>query len=289
MNKLNKSIKKALLALALTSLSFSTAQAVDYVIPNYVMQDLNGEIHDSGSFQMFGMSAVFIDNSQLGNASGGRWSMYGENSTPYTQSMAVYNSALYFSSFEVGQNFILTISVDSFFYADSIKMGYDGQIRVTDTQFVVGTVKCEELVLDNSSWTAAGSSKSYLLSLKDSTVNYTITSATDSIVVTNLTYYGSNHYNFDFSDDFIDSIATGAGYYDMIFADTIVSSVTNVIGIFNINVADSNSKYTWDVTYLGANNYRISNFELIAIPEPSTYAAVFGLIALAFVAYKRRK
>ena len=36
-------------------------------------------------------------------------------------------------------------------------------------------------------------------------------------------------------------------------------------------------------------NYSIDGTTLTIVPEPSTYAIIFGLIALSFVAYRSRK
>lgn len=54
-------------------------------------------------------------------------------------------------------------------------------------------------------------------------------------------------------------------------------------------VADDVSNVSYDGKYLSFIVSHFSEYGYAAIPEPSTYAAVFGAVALAFAAYRRRK
>ncbi|MBO5254742.1 MAG: PEP-CTERM sorting domain-containing protein, partial [Opitutales bacterium] len=55
-----------------------------------------------------------------------------------------------------------------------------------------------------------------------------------------------------------------------------------------LTVIDSNGQ-EWATENLSSENGILSFEKGAAIPEPSTYAAIFGAIALGFVAYRRRK
>jgi len=289
-NKLNYSIKGTFLALALTSLSFS-AQAANYIINDGEGVIIDNEVQASGSFRFFGHSDAEITDSHLGNSSGGRFSIYSEDPTPDNQFMVLFNSTLYVDLIDGPTLFELALD-NSFLYADDNAIDiyslsiYDASILVANgvTAYSLG-------IGDDSTWKTTGSSTLVRFSVFSGSIEYTVASAFDSITVDSMVIIGESHFKFNFTDDFIESIFLGVGYYDLSFTDTIVYN--NIMsfsgGTYDINVADSNDSYCWTVEDLGDETYRISNIIYNPIPEPSTYAAIFGLIALAFVAYKRRK
>ena len=53
--------------------------------------------------------------------------------------------------------------------------------------------------------------------------------------------------------------------------------------------ANDISNVSYDGEYLSFVVSSFSSYGYAAVPEPSTYAAIFGVIALGFVAYRRRK
>ncbi|MBR4598200.1 MAG: PEP-CTERM sorting domain-containing protein [Opitutales bacterium] len=55
-----------------------------------------------------------------------------------------------------------------------------------------------------------------------------------------------------------------------------------------VNVTKANEDDTWEILKNG-NDLILSYSSSVVIPEPSTYAAIFGALALAFAAYRRRK
>lgn len=69
---------------------------------------------------------------------------------------------------------------------------------------------------------------------------------------------------------------------DIFTDDTIVISALKDGSIFT--VYDSDGK-EWNASYSEAGNILIGSM----VPEPSTYAAIFGLLALALAAYGRKK
>jgi len=160
---------------------------------------------------------------------------------------------------------------------------------------------------ENSKWVSWGSSTMNSLYLQGgSTVELMMTSATDTISVSDdiIICDADIYFSFNLTNEFIESIIAGDEYFDLVIANTIIGTFTDT---FNIYIADTNGYYSWTVTKLsgfddgsgsngigfgpcdGSEIYRLSGFHFSIIPEPSTYAAIFGAIALAFVAYRRRK
>ena len=93
----------------------------------------------------------------------------------------------------------------------------------------------------------------------------------DNIAVSNLSVILNEAGNLDFSEIF----STDNG-------ETIVFSSEQ-----NISVYDANGDLYDDVLFSYDESGNITG--ITAVPEPSTYAALFGAIALAFAAYRRRK
>jgi len=79
------------------------------------------------------------------------------------------------------------------------------------------------------------------------------------------------------------------GYYDLIrFLDGgMYSSLAALIGE-TLNFQDKSTYDIFEGTFL-SNSSGVFGIEFVLIPEPSTYAAIFGILALALVAYRRRK
>jgi len=98
--------------------------------------------------------------------------------------------------------------------------------------------------------------------------------------------------NISLSDIFIEQMISWGDYGSSYIFNAITTSNYWEPGTFgdgslNINMLTSNSNYKWDVTHLGDDFYEFSNFE--KIPEPSTYAMIFGVLALGLAIYRRRK
>ena len=68
------------------------------------------------------------------------------------------------------------------------------------------------------------------------------------------------------------------------FLTATVEQVESILGSITIN-GTAIDKSNWDIVSDGANGVFVN----VAVPEPAEWAAIFGAIALGFVAYRRRK
>jgi len=311
-NKLTNSIKRAFLAFALTSLSFSSASALDIVL-NFG-EDYDGAdiIEANGSIQYLANGAnVDFSSSYLGNSLGGRWSIYSVTNPMLNPSnLNLSDTTMYVSDFSVGNYFNLNLRDHSFFYADNaIVFGSGCATNISNStlkapSLTTGKLLLENnaygefaanvsgtMILSNSKWVSLGSSTIGFGNIQggNNTLGLIMSSATDAIHFVNGIFGGATNFDVNFTDDFIGSIFADTGYYDLDINNTITFSGGSMEYTFaiNPNIATSNGTYTWNVTDLGGSVFRIS--EITVIPEPSTYAAIFGLIALAFVAYRKRR
>ena len=139
-------------------------------------------------------------------------------------------------------------------------------------------------ITDNSTWNSEGSSNIDHLNLDNANLGLTLTETGDAITVGEMTTNGSNNMTIDFSNDFLNEIMDGF-LFDVDTAIIIGSGEKDNI---NYIIADKNNDgSTWDVTDNLDGTYTISNINVV--PEPGTYAAIFGTLALLIAVYKRRK
>jgi len=166
-------------------------------------------------------------------------------------------------------------------------------------------------VHDSSKWTALSGSRVGYLDLQDSTFrvelgnvrieNFTLTNSTIELLsnspydtavirIQDFYIYGNNILKYEFTDEFIEMVMDGYDEeYPFVFSVTYGFMKVNTYGsgTWSYGVASSSDSYTWTVTDLGSGQYRFTDFTLI--PEPSTYAMVFGVLALGLAIYRRRK
>jgi|GEM_PF-3327320 len=322
---LNKSIiKSLLLALAISSFSFSDVLASSYSSTEGNSDDvINGHIdYEGGSLNALNYSTFCITNSEFGTpdafftmnfgsipskAPAGPSGFIIESSTiyadylnfSYNKDMFMYigNGDLADQGYNTGasiyvQNAIICtgtgnahifLTDESYFYAPS----YSGSIFEMDySTYAELALNAEHVRIENNSyWKSLGSSSIENLVLNNANIEFFMTSTGDTINISDsLTIDGSNSIYFSFSDEFIESLLAGSGFFDLDISNTIVSTGTlNDNGTIDYYISDSNASYSWTVTKIGDDIYRI------AIPEPSAYAIVFGAVSLAFVLYRRRK
>ncbi len=107
-------------------------------------------------------------------------------------------------------------------------------------------------------------------------------------------------FNFNVLLDFTDYVFEGektfdiititSGYYSMVknwtdnWNDASISPDEKLIKVITANDQD-----TYAINLVNNRTLSITYNHVAVVPEPSTYAAIFGALALAFVAYKRRK
>ncbi|MDP1579301.1 MAG: PEP-CTERM sorting domain-containing protein [Candidatus Didemnitutus sp.] len=118
---------------------------------------------------------------------------------------------------------------------------------------------------------------------------FNATTAFDTIVA--VARVDSGNSSNGFIVNLFDSQGTGA--LTATFAASSFNSATFVAVPSNITVHPENGNRA-DIAFFGIAGvgttaaFRFSFDSLTAVPEPSTYAAIFGVLALGFVAYRRR-
>lgn len=81
------------------------------------------------------------------------------------------------------------------------------------------------------------------------------------------------------------------GSFDLFVGGQSFSPTADALGTVDISSfagGVANIDFTF-ANFSGAENSFLDNIQVTAVPEPSTYAAIFGVIALGFAACRRRK
>ena len=81
------------------------------------------------------------------------------------------------------------------------------------------------------------------------------------------------------------------GSFDLLVGGQTFSPAADSLGTVDISSfagSVANIDFTF-ANFSGAENSFLDNIQVPAVPEPSTYAAIFGVIALGFAACRRRK
>jgi PEP-CTERM putative exosortase interaction domain len=107
--------------------------------------------------------------------------------------------------------------------------------------------------------------------LNSGTFEFVLTSTTTSNVTINSLEYAGGDFNF---------LLLGEGFYNFALAST-VDGFGSDMSIFKAE--------GYDLTDIVLSGNNLSFTATIAVPEPGTYAMIFGALALAFAAYRRRK
>ena len=205
------------------------------------------------------------------------------------------------SSFTVEKNFIVTSNATLNFTAATVDINTG--MRFSSGTLMLNATDSAIIVRDGTygggttTAIAVGDGQAATINLVNSTIE---TALSDSIDIRN----ASSEINISMMDEADVAITTGVlnftGILTIDFAGmnltedkyfTLISA-TNAGVLFDALNASGNiivdglavgESYAWDVTSgsIGIHFY--------AIPEPSTYAAIFGALALAFAVYRRRK
>jgi len=143
------------------------------------------------------------------------------------------------------------------------------------------------LTVDSATWKSTGSSNMDNLILDNANLEFDMTSISDSITTGNLTLEGHSEALIGFTNDFLEEIIAAGGSMNDIDASIVTSFLDGFGDITYIYKTSNDEGSTWDITDHGDGTFDISNINII--PEPSTYALIFGLLALGFATYRRRK
>jgi len=130
-------------------------------------------------------------------------------------------------------------------------------------------------IVDGGSFIANGS----FSATSTSTLEFYLSSAESKIVANGISLQnGSTLSLFEGDEAFV-----GGESFDILDFNSIVGTFTT------INTSTLAEGLSWDLSELYTRGVVSIAGEVIVIPEPSTYAAIFGALALALAIYRRRK
>jgi len=321
-NTLNKTITKGVfLASCFAALSLTSLQADDY-LANAGQKFTFNDIIDTtgGSIGAFDGGRLTFNNAMLYKVADVRVeSSFAENAM-----IDFVNSTVYADQIAIGENSVGTQSIllenSSLYVANTLAIGRHAQFLSVDSNLkadIVGLSPINSgMHLQNTNFVGSIVDLEYVwFHGKNNTwkvTDYTGVGYLEINSETSLTLeYNINwHYVVYFETVFIahDSELTLNIGLDEIFTDEMLSNCDGIFywnifdsvstsaywgpgtfgdGSLNVNILTSNSNYKWDVVHIEADVYEFSNFE--KIPEPSTYAMIFGVLALGLAIYRRRK
>jgi len=306
-NLIHKKLSKSLLlASAISVLSFTSIHATDFIVPDWSSDNFSNRTESNGTIRLENGAEIYFNDSALGNNAGGRFSVWMDaaarleltRTTLYSDkidsngsytTLFVMNNAVCFVDNVVSNVHELRMNGNSILKA-RIYRGEDSFIEMSDFSHIEARLDINYLVMHNAttSWTSIGSSKlEYLYSYGNSSIELVMTSVGDALNIGRIYSYGDAlSININFTDDLIEeAIANTGGTFGFHMDNVIVTSL--ISGDVEYTVRDSNGTYKWDVIDLGGGNFDITNFTLI--PEPTTYAAIFGVLAFGLAIYRRRK
>jgi len=277
--------KSLLLASAIVGLTFSTANAVDY----YSEESEYTTYHDLTDYTPLGIyvnagAHLVFSNSLLGH------SAYNTNYIRIgEQVMGIFEATL---SLETGTTVFvnqidLTQGIRAYlFLENNVTLYFSGTFNNYADDF-------QMKIMNNSLFSINYhlSNEIRNLTLSDSTIELGFWTAShnsnSTLTLDNLALIGTNTILYNLSELFIAEVYAGAGYFD-IYTDTVVCSYnTYGSGTLEHYIPESVGNYVWTVTHIGGDGYRIENITMI-IPEPSTYAMIFGVLALGLAIYRRK-
>jgi len=314
-NKLNKTISKGVfLASCLATLSFSSLQAATFTADGDY-QEFNNLIEVDGYASALNRGTLAFNNVTFGSKSGsdfniaidnalntGTSEIYFNTSTVYAKhvSMGLSGSLARMEVIDTDFNieyyaFLQNAAVLDFSGSNltgGIRGDGTGILFLDSTNFVGYTENLGEIhFFGGSHWKSIGSSNVDIITINGYVnLEFVMTDAS-SIFVANAIggLYGFNSVTINFSDDFIEDIMNGGGEGGWYLLDVLSTIVIPGVDWSMPIVATSNGTYEWDVIDYSSGYWGIENFRLVAIPEPSTYALIFGVLALGFAIYRRRK
>jgi len=291
------------LALASILVSFSNLQAAYFFAPSDETTTINNDVSNSGIIRINERGIIVFQNSSLGTAESGRYeincssvggcelralsntTMYiGFVNSLYMNMTISGNSSIFFDNNVYSPDYVITVVNNSTLKAPSVLAKNIYLMSNAQAEFAANV--SATMSVNYSTWTSLGTSNIATLNIDHGAIELLMGSATDAIYADKINASAGSSIVHNFTNDFIDTIMSGDGYFDLNTENTIVSS--NINGTIDMSVANTNGTYVWTVTDHGDGvNFRVSDFALI--PEPSTYAVIFGALALGLAIYRRRK
>ena len=307
-NILNKTlIKSVALASCFAALSLSSAQAADIFYADGQDPTLHDQFvnaTEGGLIHAHNGGRIDITDSILGSESG-RFTIIADDNNGQVSWVSLYKTTIYADNISINsekhlsQNYVFLMDSDVN-VSNGIHISNNGRLELEDSNLkgtIHGYSNSKLLVINSNidgrilnlsdaefngsnTWKSVGSSKiNNLISSGDLTVDFYITDDFDTLSLSNVT--GDVSVIVNFTDEFIEQYLES--YYSFNMFATIVGDISNV----NWDVAYSNGHYSWDVRSPSNGSFVIEN--ITVIPEPSTYAMIFGILALGLAIYRKRK
>jgi len=295
--------KSLLLAIAITTLSFTSVNAIDFTVPAGESIEFFNQVESNGAINIGYSATATFDVSTLGNNSGGRFNV----NLADNANLSLYGTTLYSNLMYGNSTNSIFLSSSSTLYAGSTPMGIaidvtsgsrfetyavtEGRVGIQNNSYAeFAAYSVENIILDdNSIWRTNTASTDFLGIYGGSKVELFLEFKNSGVLWASRidTYYSDANFELHFSNEYIESILADTGSYDFDASGTVGYGTITGDGVINYDITTSNDTYTWTVTSLGGNLYRIS--DIVVIPEPSTYAMIFGVLALGLAIYRRRK
>jgi len=306
-NTLNKTISMGVfLASCFAALSLSSLQAADFIADGYgpILRDQYVNAPEGGTIHAHNGGYIDITDSIFGSESG-RFTIIADDNNGQASLVSLYKATVYADSISMHSEKFLSQNLVSLMDSDinvsnAIHISNNGRLELEDSNLkgeILGYGNSTLWVLNSnidgrivnlsdaefngsSTWKSVGSSSiNNLISSGDLTVDFYITDNSDTLSLSNVT--GDVSVIVNFTDEFIEQYLES--YYEFNMFATIVGDISNV----NWDIAYSNGHYSWNVRSPSNGSFVIENITII--PEPSTYAMIFGVLALGLAIYRRRK
>jgi hypothetical protein len=178
----------------------------------------------------------------------------------------------------------------------SISISIEGAGTRAEGIFAGSSIINETLsVSAGATWASTGSSMADNLAFDNANVLLTLDSLTDTITANNtLTLAGTTTLTVGLTNNALQEIIAGSSGTFELDATALITGSTvendDNTGNFAYTMLDRNDAgSTWTVTNLDNGHFRISVITLFVVPEPAAWAALAGLVILAWAALRRSR
>ena len=227
----------------------------------------------AGSLNVYGTNYITGQTASKATLFGGRWDLVG-NGVSMTIDNSEENSVLFHYGNDADKKLIMRNSTLTLNSSNAIGMRKDD-----------GTIMGQENIsLEIGQYEGTASTAELVLGADNSLGNIYIDSNKQSALYITL---NNNHLYLDsLSSGLIGTIYINDFEEELICVQNIDEKFLDAnyeISCIKSGSADSNTALYWD----SATGYITANIP--AVPEPATFAVIFGALALSFVAYRKRK